>query len=100
MVRQSPVQVLLLTAAGLLAACVTTSDIVPVGKDAYVVSAVNGTCGYCRPPKTRATDQAGAYCARMGKTMFARDAQEQAFNIGFGTRYTLTFSCEDATAAK
>jgi hypothetical protein len=32
-------------------------------------------------------------CASMGKTMVAKDTQNQTFDIGFGDRVTLTFSC-------
>ena len=76
----------------LLAGCVTTSQVVPAGKDPYMISAANDTCGNCTPPQIRATEQASAYCAKMSKTMTVKNVEEQTFDIGFGKRYTLTFS--------
>jgi hypothetical protein len=77
----------------LLSACVTTSKIVPAGKDTYMISAANDTCGNCTPPEIRATEQASEYCTKMGKTMVMKDSQEHTFDIGFGHRITMTFSC-------
>lgn len=76
-----------------LSACATTSQIVPAGQDTYMVSAANDTCGNCTPPQIRATEQAGAYCKSLGRTMAVKDSQNQTFDIGFGKRYTLTFAC-------
>lgn len=59
-----------------------------------MISAANDTCGNCEPPQIRATEQASAYCSKMSKTMEAKNADQQTFDIGFGKRYTLTFSCE------
>lgn len=78
---------------GALAGCVTTSQIVPAGRDTYMVSAANDTCGNCTPPQIRAAQQASTYCAKLGKTMTMKDSNEQVFDIGFGRRYTLTFTC-------
>lgn len=76
-----------------MSACMTTSQIVPAGADTYMVSAANDTCGNCTPAEIRATQQASAYCAAQGKTMVVKDTQEHTFDIGFGHRTTLTFSC-------
>lgn len=84
---------LIAPAAIALAGCVTTTQVVPAGKDTYMISAANDTCGNCQPPQIRASEQASAYCARSGKAMTVKDTQEQTFDIGFGHRYTLTFSC-------
>lgn len=77
-----------------LAGCVTTSQIVPAGKDTYMISAANDACGNCTPPQIRATEQASAYCAKMSRAMTVKNVEEQTFDIGAGKRYTLTFSCE------
>jgi hypothetical protein len=58
-----------------------------------MVSAANDTCGNCAPPQIRATQQAHEYCKALGKELVTKDASEQSFDIGFGHRYTLTFSC-------
>jgi hypothetical protein len=83
-----------------LAACVTTSKIVPAGQDTYKIGAANDGCGNCAPPRIRLIEQAGDYCSRMGKTMIAKDLQAQPFDIGFGHRVTLTFSCALTPADK
>lgn len=76
-----------------VAGCVTTSPVVPVGKDTYMVTASNDACGNCSEPQIRAAQQANAYCASISKVMIARDTAEQTFDIGFGHKRTLTFSC-------
>ena len=76
-----------------LTACVTTSKIVPAGQDTFMISAANDTCGNCTPPHIRVTEQASTYCAKMSKTMVVKNTEEQTFDIGFGKRVTLTFSC-------
>ena len=81
--------------AVLLAACVTTSQIVPAGTDTYMISAANDTYGNCTPPEIRVTEQASAYCAKQSKTMVVKDTKDTTFDIGFGKRMTLTFSCVD-----
>jgi hypothetical protein len=76
-----------------LAGCVTTSKIVPAGQDTYKIGAANDDCGNCAPPRIRLVEQASDYCSKMGKTMIAKHFQAEPFDIGFGHRVTLTFSC-------
>ena len=83
----------------ILAACVTTSNVVPAGQDAYMISAANDTCGNCTPPQIRVTQEASAYCTKLGKAMIVKDTQEQTFDIGFGHRTTITFNCVTPTKA-
>ena len=71
----------------------TTSEVVPAGKDTYMISAANDTCGNCTPPQIRAAQQASAYCSAMSKAMVVKTWQQQTFDIGFGKRETLTFAC-------
>lgn len=81
------------TCALVLSGCVTTSHIVPAGQDTFMISAANDTCGNCEPPQVRATEQASAYCTKIDKVMQVKSFDTQTFDIGFGKRYTLTFSC-------
>jgi hypothetical protein len=81
--------------AALLTGCVTTSKVVPAGPDTYMISAANDTCGNCTPPEIRVTEQASAYCSKQSKTMVVKDTKNATFDIGFGKRVTLTFSCVD-----
>lgn len=76
-----------------VAGCVTTSNVVPAGRDTYMVSAANDACGNCEPAQIRATGEASAYCSKIGKTMAVKDSSDQTFDIGYGHRYTLTFVC-------
>lgn len=78
----------------LLAGCVTTSKVVPAGQDTYMISAANDACGNCTPALVRATEQANAYCQKMGKTMTVKESKDQTYDIGFGKRVTLTFTCK------
>jgi hypothetical protein len=84
----------------MLAGCVTTSEVVPVSQGTYVISASNHSCGNCETPQVRATRRAGDYCTKLNRTMVEEDFKESDFNLGFGDRYTLTFSCIAASAEK
>jgi hypothetical protein len=75
-----------------LAACVTTSKIVPAGQDTYKIGAANDACGNCAPPRIRLVEQASDYCSKMGKIMVSKDSREET-DVGFGHRVTLTFMC-------
>lgn len=81
----------------LVAGCVTTSQIVPAGQDTYMVSAANDACGNCTPPLIRVTQQASAYCAALSKTMVTKATRDDSFDLGYGKRVTLTFSCVTPT---
>jgi hypothetical protein len=83
----------IVAASLILSACVTTTKIVPAGQDTYLVSAANDACGNCEPPQIRLTEQANEYCAKLGKSMIVRNTENQTFDIGFGHRVTMTFSC-------
>jgi hypothetical protein len=83
----------------ILAGCVTTSDVVPATRGAYVISAANGSWSNREQPRIRATRRASAYCANLNKTMVEEDFNESDFGFGFGDRYTLRFSCSLAAAA-
>jgi hypothetical protein len=80
-----------------LAGCVTTSQVVPVGKDTYMVTASNDVCGNCTPSQIRAAEKANAYCSAMSKRMVAQSSTQETFDISFGRKTTLTFSCEAPT---
>jgi len=78
-------------AALLLSSCVSTSDVVPIGKDSYMVS--GGGTGGLSYGKTSiaATKKANAYCATLHKFMIVRRIDtHQPFN---GEATDLVFSC-------
>lgn len=77
----------------LLTGCVTASEIVPAGKDSYMVSAsaqggMNSGKGIIE-----ATKAANAYCSKMGKFIVIRHT-DTGGNAGFGGEHSnLIFSC-------
>ena len=83
-----------------MAGCVTTSAVVPATQGTYVISAANDACDNCESPQIRATRRASAYCEKLNRTMLAVDFEESGIDLGFGNRYTLTFSCVATAAAK
>lgn len=82
----------LFAALALLAACATTSNVVPAGQDLHTITGDNQTCGNCESPELRATKRASEYCAQSGKVL---DTARQTFDLGIGNHYTLTFACVD-----
>jgi hypothetical protein len=80
-----------------LIGCATTTKIVPAGQDTYMISAANDACGNCTPPEFRISEQASSYCASMSKTMVVKDTKDQTYDIGYGKRVTVTFSCVPKT---
>lgn len=77
----------------LLTGCVTASEIVPAGKDSYMISAsamggLNSGKGIIEATKT-----ANAYCAKSGKFIVIRHS-ETGGNAGFGGEHSnLIFTC-------
>lgn len=77
-----------------LAGCITTSHVVPTGKDTYMVTASTDPCGNCTPTQIRAAEQANTYCAALSKRMVVESMSQETFDIGFGRKTTLMFRCE------
>jgi hypothetical protein len=84
----------IIVAALLLAACVTTSKVVPAGKDSFMIVA-SVDCANCTPSQVRAVDQANAYCGTLSKFMVIRRMNGEKFDLGIGNKTTLIFSCLD-----
>jgi hypothetical protein len=82
-------------AAVLTAACVSNSEIVPAGKDSYLVTgAANGgmESGKSMIAATKAANQ---YCGKMNKVMIIRRT-DTGGSAGFGGEHSnLIFSCVD-----
>ena len=77
-----------------LSGCVSTSDVVPIGKDTYVVNATShGVLGGSGDESTEAMKTANAYCENMGKHMMARSVEKQGpgLQAGVGIAITATF---------
>jgi hypothetical protein len=89
-------QIRILVVALILAGCVTTSDVVPTGKDTYMVTASTDPCGNCTPTQIRAAERANAYCKALSKRMVVENMTLETFDISFGRKTTLMFRCEEA----
>lgn len=86
----------ILALACLLAGCVGTSDIVPAGKDSYLIAGHAGGSFNAGKGLIEATKQANAYCAKQQRFMVIRRTQESG-NAGFGGQSDeLIFSCVTA----
>jgi hypothetical protein len=76
--------------AALTAGCVYPSDIVPVGKDSYMISSSTGSV--FRSPGTSNVKDANQYCSAQGLHMIIRRTDSSV--AGFGNRSNdLIFSC-------
>lgn len=76
-----------------IAGCVTTSEVVPAGKDSYMIgaSAAGGTEG--GQSLIAATKAANAYCAALKKVMLIRNTTTGG-SAGLGGEHSnLIFSC-------
>lgn len=78
-----------------LTGCVSASEIVPAGKDSYMVSAramggINSGQGIIEATKT-----ANAYCAKSGKLMLIRHTETGGSAAFGGEHSNLIFSCVD-----
>ena len=80
----------ILSLSVLLASCVSTSPIVPMGKDSYMITGSgNGYPSSRGQSKALAAQQANEYCANMKKLIVVRRMDSDMF----GTVTTLVFSC-------
>lgn len=81
---------------GLVGGCATTSDIVPYGKDTYMLSASDMWGGYAGGSlQVRAAERANEYCRSKGKVFVVRNSGTAGVQGWTGTSSTLIFSCVD-----
>ena len=83
----------ILIVAALITGCVSASEVVPAGKDSYMI--VGRAQGGMNAGKgeLEAVKAANAYCAQTGKFMVIRRT-DSGGNAGFGGEHnTLIFSC-------
>src|SRR5579885_1016451 len=80
-----------LAAAALVLSGCSTSQVVPAGKDSYVVSATR--CGTCAPAQAAVLQQANSSCAAQGKYMQISNMDGGTHFGGFPSNATLLFSC-------
>lgn len=93
-------RMIILGFAALLAGCVSSSEIVPAGKDSFIVTgAANGGMegGKSLIAATKAANQ---YCAKLSKVMIIRRT-DTGGSAGFGGEHSnLIFSCVDENDAE
>ncbi len=80
----------------MLSACVSSSEIVPVGKDSYVVNgrAMGGVVG--GESIIAASKAANAFCEKQGKFVVVRSTETSGHAAWGGERSGLIFSCVTA----
>jgi len=76
-----------------VAGCVSTSEIVPAGKDSYMVSGSANGGAVSGQSIIAATKQANEYCAKQGKVMQIRNTNTGG-SAGWGGEHSnMIFSC-------
>jgi len=85
---------IVLSTLTILSGCASTSDIVPYGKDSYLVN-VDDVWGGHSPGKlqVKAAQDASAYCAKQGKVMRVRNTSGSGVTGWTSTSSNLIFSC-------
>lgn len=85
-------KIAVITTVALLAGCASTSDVVPVGKDSYMLTVGSPTAD-AGALKIRSVSLANAYCARSGKVMIVRNIESVGTMIGATGSGSIIFSC-------
>jgi hypothetical protein len=97
----SKLALVILSTLPILSSCASTSEIVPYGKDSYIIS-VDDVSGMASPTKLKikAAKAASEFCAKQGKVMHVRNTDEKG-NWGWtSTSSSLIFSCVDENDAE
>ncbi len=82
--------------AALFNGCATTTDVVPFGKDTYMLSAGDIWGGYSSGSlQVKAVQRANEYCQSMGKVFVVRNTGTSGIQGWTSTSSTLVFSCVD-----
>jgi hypothetical protein len=85
--------VVILAIAALGSGCVSTTEVVPAGKDSYMIAGTATGGANSGHSMIAATKQANAYCANLGKVMLIRNTNT-AGSAGWGGEHSnLIFSC-------
>jgi hypothetical protein len=81
-------------ALALLASCVSTSEVVPIGDGRYMITGRASGGLNAGKETTEATKAANAYCAKQSKQMVLQDLDKTGNAAVFGENINLTFRCE------
>jgi hypothetical protein len=84
------------TAVGLLAGCVTASEVVPAGRDSYMVQGHASGGLNAGKGAVAALQKANAYCATQQKFVLIRNTDSHGIAAIGGESNSLIFSCVTA----
>jgi hypothetical protein len=83
-----------LAAVILVSACVSSSEVVPIGNGRYMITGRASGGLNAGKETTQATKAANAYCAKESKQMVLQNLDTTGNAAVFGENINLTFSCE------
>jgi hypothetical protein len=87
-------KIILCAIPSLIVGCATTSDVVPYGKDSYMLSSGDVWGGYSQGSlQVKAAQRASSFCAEKGKVFVVRNTGGQGVQGWTSTSSTLIFSC-------
>jgi hypothetical protein len=77
-----------------IAGCVSSSEIQPIGNGRYMVTGRASGGLNAGKETTQATKEANAYCAKQAKQMVLQNLDKTGNAAVFGENVSLTFTCE------
>ena len=83
-----------LSFAVLVAGCVSSSEIQPIGNGRYMITGRASGGLNAGKETTQGTKEANAYCDKQGKQMVLQKLDKTGNAAVFGENVSLTFSCE------
>jgi len=86
-------RIAVLAAVALVAGCVSTSEVVPMGKDSYMINGQARGGAVTGHSIIEATKAANAFCAQKGLLMMPRTANTEGSATWTAETSTLVFSC-------
>ncbi len=78
----------------LLAACVTASEVQPIGNGRYMITGRASGGLNAGKETTQAEANANTYCAKLGKHMVLQNLDKTGNAAVFGENINLTFTCD------
>lgn len=87
-------KILILLSIALLTACVSSSEVQPIGNGRYMITGRASGGLNAGKETTQATKDANEYCARRSKQMVLQNLDKTGNAAVFGENVSLTFTCE------
>jgi hypothetical protein len=87
-------QILICVAVAGLAACVSSSEVVPVGNGRYIITGRASGGMNAGKETTQATKAANAYCDKQSRQMVLQALDKTGNAAVFGENVSITFTCE------